>query len=390
MFLSFRVASTRTSTTISFGSSSLAAIRFTVLLSLIISMSCEAFPHKIRPSVSPSIRDRLQPGSTVKIAFLDKNNFHKDNEEEMEENGDPSTNNGIDNPVYILGYWAIRGLAAPIRMMMSAAQVNHWVIHYHVHEDGETGWTDVQYTSDKRWLQSEYNPLMNLPFLIYSNGNNDCFVLTHTNAILAFLGRELNMLGSNSYETTLCEELLCEIMDLRDNMIRFAYPGWKDFSDTSSDDKADAFKLVTGASRDHLDKIEAYLEAKYKHHNIDIDNPNANIYCSYLVGDRCSAPDFHLWEMLAQYESLGRYYQLSDELGVWYHRPFLKSFFDNFQQLPENKAYMQSKLASELLYNNPTARFGADPSSWGPYRRGHDAHWMDWGVVEEVHVRTSP
>ena len=38
------------------------------------------------------------------------------------------------SPRFIVGYWSIRGLGAPIRMLLSAAQINHWVAMYDVKE----------------------------------------------------------------------------------------------------------------------------------------------------------------------------------------------------------------------------------------------------------------
>ena len=338
---------------------------------MILGWKAEAFPSsadwKDRTSITSLVKDRLQPGSTVQIAFVADHNVD-----------DKEIKHGLENPVYILGYWSIRGLAAPIRMMLSAAQVNHWCVLY----DSDNG-DETQYMNDKTWLQTEYSALMNLPFLIYHNSETDQdSVLTQTNAIMQFLGRELGMLGRNAYEMAVCEELLCELMDLRDNMIRFAYPGWKDFSNCSPDDREDAIKLLEGASRGHWDKLEAYLKQKYSR-----DDEKKHV--CYLVGDQCSAPDFHLWEMMAQYEGLGRYYQLDESLCVWHQRPFLKLFFSSFQQLPENQAYMKSELLTMLPYNNPSARFGADPSSLGTYscQDQGPARWMNWGVVQDVRVR---
>jgi hypothetical protein len=147
---------------------------------------------------STGIKDRLNPDSTYKVAYGKQN-------EDLEE------------PRFILAYWSIRGLASPLRMMLSAAQVNHWVILYDVVEQEDGTWGKDSYFLDKAWLKEEYNPFMNLPFLVDCTNDR---VIVQTNAIFTFLGRELNLLGKNPQEQSICEELLCEVMDIRNQMMQ--------------------------------------------------------------------------------------------------------------------------------------------------------------------------
>lgn len=149
--------------------------------------------HRLTDKAMAHLKDRLKPDSTYKVAYGDDLD-------------------SLENPRYIIAYWSIRGLASPLRMMLTAAQVNHWVIFYDVKEIPDGKWSKDSYLHDKSWLKEEYNPLMNLPFLV--DCANDT-VISQTNAIFTFLGRELNMLGSNSQDQTICEELLCEVMDIR-------------------------------------------------------------------------------------------------------------------------------------------------------------------------------
>lgn len=301
---------------------------------------------RVQLTLTP-IKDRLKPDTTVKICY----GYKKED---------------LDNPRFLVGYWSIRGLGAPLRMMLSAAKVNHWVVLYDVTEKDGGSWDKAAYMNDKEWLKKDHNSFMNNPFLV--DCENDDRVISQTSAIFAYLGRELDMLGSSKQETSKCEELLCEIMDLRNLMVQFAYHG------DSKGGKQDAEKLVSGGAANILDKVEMHLEKEY---------PNAlkedKTKICHLVGFRNSAPDFHLWEMLAQFGGLCRFYRL-EQLYSDSIRPYLCAFKENFGSLPENAAYLGSALIN-LPNNNPYARFGSDPVTLGKYFRGQAAPWKKQGII---------
>jgi glutathione S-transferase len=291
----------------------------------------------------------LKPDSTYKIAY---GNRPED----------------LEKPRFILGYWSIRGLAGPLRMMLTVAQVSHWVILYDVTEVNDDEWTMESYINDKTWLKDEYNPLMNLPYVVDCSNDR---VVAQTNAIFLLLGRELNMLGKDSEEQCKCEELLCEVMDLRNHMVRFAY------SASGDDDKKDAENLIKigGPVAKIFDKLEHYLSKKY---DITGSEDVTTKEVSHLVGDWFSAPDFHLWEMLDQFEGLCKFYGLESLLVS---RPLLLSFLSKFRTTPEVLPYLSSEY-SILPYNNPYARFGSNPNTLGKYERGMDTtSWKKRGVV---------
>lgn len=82
-------------------------------------------------SVVP-IKDRLQPDTVVKITF---------------------GSDDVNEPRFILAYWSIRGLGAPLRAMLSASRISHWVALYDVNEKQPDGWDKSSYLRDKEWLQ---------------------------------------------------------------------------------------------------------------------------------------------------------------------------------------------------------------------------------------------
>jgi hypothetical protein len=281
------------------------------------------------------IKDRLKPDTTIKVSF---------------------GGSGEESPRFIIAYWSIRGLGAPLRMMLSAAQVNHWVVLYDVIEEGESGWSNASYLADKKWLKDEFNALMNLPFLV--DVENDR-VICQTNAIFLFLGRELNFMGSSKQEQCKCEEILCELMDLRDAMVDFAYD-----TDSSKEKAINCYDSATN----HLHKLELHLEREYKSSKMD---------ACHLVGFKFTAPDFHFFELLDQYRGLCKTYDLP---LIFRDMPYVSQFFDCFQKLPENKAYLSSFLAMDLPYNNPYAKFGSDSKTLGQYVRGQNSSWLSKGV----------
>jgi glutathione S-transferase len=288
------------------------------------------------------IKDRLQPDSTYKVTY---------------------DGAGLENPRYILAYWSIRGLGAPLRMMLSAAEVDHWIVFYDVTETPDGKWHKDAYFKDKAWLKDEYNPLMNLPFLV------DCAsdrVISQTNAIFTFLGRELNMVGSNPWKQTVCEELLCEVMDIRNKMVRFAYAA------SIPDDKQEAEDLIqkNGPVVNGYDKLELFLRRKSETE----DNPSA-----FLVGTGLTAPDFHLWEMLDQFEGLCKNFELPSLLDDT--RPHLSAFKTSIERLPEIKPYLSSEYM-KIPYNNCYARFGSVPDPCGKYQRGMETPWKGKGALE--------
>jgi glutathione S-transferase len=122
-----------------------------------------------------------------------------------------------------LGYWSIRGLGAPLRMMIMAADsITLNAVNYDLTLKPESTVSELKFDASD-WFEKKpalkgINPLMNLPYLI--DGDT---VVAQTNACFTYLGRRLNMLGSNEKELCQCEQLLCEIMDLRNKMVSILF-----------------------------------------------------------------------------------------------------------------------------------------------------------------------
>jgi len=247
-----------------------------------------------------------------------------------------------------VGYWGIRGLAAPLRMMVMYRNVPLQAECYDVKETPtKDGFDRSSWLSVKEGLRAK-NPLINLPYVIDGD-----LVISQSNACFMYLGRKLNLLGSNEVEHCYCEQLLCEVMDLRNNVVRFAYG-------RSMEAAPWLESIATKGSS--LDKLNTWLERKYSSWT---DNTNL-----FFVGNDATAPDFHIWEMCDQLRLTATFSKCPDPLAAY---PALSQFHKAFAALPGNQRYMQSKLA-QLPCNNLMAGFGATPGG-APWVWGSEQPW---------------
>jgi glutathione S-transferase len=214
--------------------------------------------------------------------------------------------------------------------------------------DKEGGGWDASHWFDAKPELKEKNPLMNLPYIIVGEE-----VVSQSNACMLALGRKLNMLGSTEAQLSECEQLLCEVMDLRDKIIETSYI----HSAAISEDSARALITDVSSKNGCLTKLELWLTR---------ERITRGFTGHYLVGDKASAPDFHLFEMLDQYSHFARYFNIDASLlETNFHN--LHHFYEHFKAHPQNRAYFNSVLA-RLPINNKMAAFGSTPSGdkWVP------------------------
>lgn len=259
---------------------------------------------------------------------------------------------------HAIGYWSIRGLGAPLTMMMCAAKTPFTLFLYDIVEQGDAGWNSDYFSAKGDYIKEFKQPLWNLPFCVDRDNKR---VLTQTNAVFAHLGRACGMFGDDEIATSECEQLLCEIYDLRNIMTGAAY-GASDIN----------VSAVLASGKNHLKKLEQWLE-------IQAEKTGKNEVV-HLVNGKFTAPDFHLYEMLDQYQALAE----EEKQDFYTDLKRIKAFKDGFEALPENQFYLKSWLKTELPFNNCMAKFGSLP---GPKNYVHgesakDASWRGKGVVE--------
>jgi glutathione S-transferase len=108
------------------------------------------------------------------------------------------------SPVTV-GYWSIRGLGAPLRMMAMYAGCPLNAVNYDCRIKEGGGYDGSDWFNDKPELKAK-NPFINLPYI--QDGD---VLVTQTNACLSYMGRKLGLWGNNPTEETECEQLLCEV-----------------------------------------------------------------------------------------------------------------------------------------------------------------------------------
>jgi hypothetical protein len=199
-------------------------------------------------------------------------------------------------------YWNIRGLGAPLRMMLCAAKLNHIVYMYDFLEDGEHGWKSGYFTEKPTKFIPDYTPFMNLPCL---SDEDEKVVITQLNACLHYCGNICGMMGQTPLEQTKCVQHLCEIYDLRCTMTNYVYDG------------TGTIESVIKSGKGHFSKFEHHFKNKERK--------------CFTVGDSISAPDFHLFEMIDQYDGLQK--SVNPTTDILADFPNLRSFFDEFSKL---------------------------------------------------------
>jgi glutathione S-transferase len=202
---------------------------------------------------------------------------------------------------------------------------------YDAKPNGSGGWDTSDWFSVKPELKAK-NPFMNLPYVI--DGEN---IVSQTNACFTHLGRKLGMMGKDEAELCACEQLLCELMDLRNKIVGYAYSP----KGTDSAESAAFLESVKGI----LEKLELFLNM-----NIARRNPP-----SFFVGNGATAPDFHAWELFDQLDLYAARHSIPSPVASF---PSLTAFHREFAALPNNSRYFASKL-SKLPMNNLMASIGS-------------------------------
>lgn len=260
-----------------------------------------------------------------------------------------------DSKPLIVGYWSIRGLAAPLRMLLMFTGTKFHAENYDLLMPLEGGFDASCWFGVKPELKAK-NPLINLPYVIDGD-----VIISQSNACLSYLGKKYGLWGDSVVDSIFCDELLCEIMDLRNKIVQFSYG--------SHADNAGSAKIllddVTGKNG-ILQKLELCL-------NRNLKNCNGE----FLVGNHATAPDFHLWEMIDQYVLLAKFYVYDSPLLSF---PLLQSFYEKFAELPQNAAYFASPL-SKMPPNQKMAQFGATPTG----EKFVAGQAYDWGNCSGVY-----
>lgn len=235
---------------------------------------------------------------------------------------EPEKSESEKTPIeFNFGYWKIRGLGAIFRMIFEYKGVKYTDNQY----EGKEG-ADKWFKEDKPKIL-EKNVLANLPYI---ESGKDC--VCQTNACLNYLGSRLRMNGASYTSRMLNDQLLCEIYDVRNNIIELVYP----------------FKTVCRTEDEHKEKVAKLLEgAPFKKFEALLEKTGTEYFCGKVP---CTS-DFHIWEMLDQYKLLAEKHSKGD---IFESIPKCKAFYDKFRALPSLQKYFESE-AYKFPVNNPIA-----------------------------------
>ncbi|KAL3853135.1 hypothetical protein ACJMK2_016705 [Sinanodonta woodiana] len=211
-----------------------------------------------------------------------------------------------------LGYWKIRGLAQPIRLLLHYVGENYDDVMY---EQGDApDYSREQWTSVKHTLGL---PFPNLPY--YIDGD---VKITQSNAIIRYIARKHNLLGKTEQEKVDVDVLLEQAMDFRNVLVGLAYN--RDYENLKDHYFKDLPQKLQG--------FESFLG----------DKP-------YFAGSEITAPDFVLYELLDQHRLMK-----GDCLTDF---PKLLAFLDRIEAEPNIKAYMASDKFIRRPVNGIMAQF---------------------------------
>eukprot|EP00826_Nyctotherus_ovalis_P029652 TRINITY_DN2349_c0_g4_i2.p1 TRINITY_DN2349_c0_g4~~TRINITY_DN2349_c0_g4_i2.p1 ORF type:complete len:238 (+),score=60.12 TRINITY_DN2349_c0_g4_i2:51-764(+) len=230
-------------------------------------------------------------------------------------NSSPGHIEQMDKEPLVLGYWKIRGLAEPIRLLLQHLGVNYKEVLYGA--EGAEDWFKVKYT-----LGLDFP---NIPYLFDSS-----FKLTESTAILRYICHKYDakLLGETVQEMAYVDMLTGMLGDINNFKGRICY-------------EADPAKIpphILPSLKGKVKDLAKVLEKK-----------------KYLLGDKLSYVDFLCMEYLECINDLIE--------PVFTTYPSLKKHFDTMMSLPNVKKYKTSERFTKdpLSYNGNMARLGGAP-----------------------------
>jgi len=219
-----------------------------------------------------------------------------------------------ENPT--IGYHAIRGLGAPLRMMMFYK---------------EKTFTNAAYGSDMqaKWFGEkkpellQQNACINLPYII--DGAN---VVTQSNTCMLYLGGKLGI--DKPQFMVKNHTVLDQTMDLRNDLTgNVVYPFGQ--AKTKEEFPAVAQAHIDGSTTNNLTKLEGFCEGPF------------------MCGDEPQSGDFHVWEMLDQHRSISEAVGKGPLLDKF---PKLTAMYEAMKALPTFQRYLDSEYHQAYFQNN--------------------------------------
>nr|AEI27296.1 mu-class gst glutathione S-transferase [Cipangopaludina cathayensis] len=211
-----------------------------------------------------------------------------------------------------LGYWKIRGLAQPIRLLLNYVGEQFEDVQY---EQGD----GPEFSRDA-WLKVKPTLGLDFPNLPYYIDGD--IKITQSNAILRYIARKHNLLGQTEQEQVNVDMMVENAMDFRNGVVRLCY----------NPDYEKLLKDYIPQCKETLKGFEKWLKNK-----------------SWFAGDNLTLADFPMYELLDQHRIMVP--------GILDDYPKLKAFMDAFEALPSIKTYMASDKFMKRPLNKVAAKF---------------------------------
>mmetsp|Transcript_15779 Transcript_15779/g.37099 ORF Transcript_15779/g.37099 Transcript_15779/m.37099 type:complete len:570 (-) Transcript_15779:112-1821(-) len=228
----------------------------------------------------------------------------------------------ITPPQLTVGYWNIRGLGAPLRMMCEYSGVEYVDQRYEARQKNNGRWSAPDWERGDKLDLLERNEFSQLPY-VYNDNNGD--VVAQSSAVSLYLGRLLGLNGINSKAQTANEQVLFQVHAIWMEVYALVYP-FKHNKD------AEAFKRSLDI---HL---RTTVPEFYKQLQVWLDLQGTE----YVAGWRPCVADFHVWEVMDQHEGMANKHGFVSPLDDF---ELLKVYYRNFRRLPSLRAYFESPTA---------------------------------------------
>ena len=217
-------------------------------------------------------------------------------------------------PEIRLGYWDIRGLVEPIRMILYHKRIPYKFETFPMDERGKL---------HPAWHEGKLELGLDFPNLPYYIDKD--IQIAQSGAILKYVAKKYGMGAENSLE----EAKMNEVADLIKLELHYFF-----FLTCYSRDQFETMKQVSIPQATGVFKqLDQFLEEK-----------------TWLFGDRLTYPDFHLWSMMDAYLIL--------EPTVMDGCERLQKYKERFEEIPSVKEYTSRAEFNKYQLCHPIAAFG--------------------------------
>lgn len=213
----------------------------------------------------------------------------------------------------VLGYWDIRGLATPIRLLLEQAGVQYEEKLYKCGPPPEFNRSE--------WLDEKFNLGLDFPNLPYYKDGD--FELTQSHVILRYLAKKHNLTGRTDNEQALVDKVATQVYDYHMEYARVVY-------------NPDYLKLRDDYIKGMPAKLKLLSECLGKK--------------QFVAGDYVTYADFVLFEYLEG--------QLYFNPNVLKEFPSLEKYHFNITKLESVEKYFNSARAIKFPFNGAPALFG--------------------------------